>query len=186
MPRTKETNTKKRQIQERQRPEYKRMARSGAPWTEQEDAAILEHYPDMGPTAMMDLLPGRSSNSISVRAKMMGVTFGNHQRKEYKVGTPEEERDIILGEIEFLIHSICDEEQKKRQALGLLVYAAKRNSSEWWFMRRGKKLGHWCEMFIKGYEYTAKSFARDDFLEGDGVFVDKGGSDYAFYGRNGR
>jgi hypothetical protein len=40
-------------------------------------------------------------------------------------------------------------------------------------------------MFVKDYEFKPSNPERDDFLEGDGVFLDsKGGSDYAFYGRN--
>ena len=110
------------QFPRRSAKEYKRAERSGQPRTAQEDQAILEYYGDMGPTPLMKLIPGRTANSISVRAKMMGVLYKKTKRKELKEAKdPQEEKDIITSEIKFLIEAICgDNPTKKTRALNLL------------------------------------------------------------------
>lgn len=175
------------QFPRRSAKEYNRTDRAGQPWTVEEDAAIIDHYEELGPTPMMKLIPGRSANSISVRAKMMGVLYKKNKGKELKEAkNPQEEKDIITSEIKFLIETICGDNEKKRtKALNLLDYATEKNSPEWWSSRRHWRLGRWCEMFITGYEYRTPILEREAFLDGDGVFIEKGGSDYAFYGRNG-
>lgn len=184
---TTKTNTQKTfKAPRRKVEEYNRSELAGTKWTPQEDEMLINYYEDMGPTQLLDHLPGRSVNSISVRAKLLGVSFRKAKRKEWKLGgNPEEERDIIIEEIKFLINSICQDPAKRAKAMSLLNMTAQTNSAQWWCERRNKRLGHWCEMFIKGYEYKPMAISREAFLEGDGVFTVKGGSDYAFYGRNG-
>lgn len=175
------------QFPRRSASEYRRAERSGLPWTQKEDDTILEYYEDMGPTPLMKLIPGRTANSISVRAKMMGVIYKKTKRKEIKEAKdPQEEKDIITSEIKFLIETICgDDSAKKTKALAFLALMEEANSAQWWSERRHWRLGSWCEIFIPGYEYRTQILEREAFLDGDGVFIEKGGSDYAFYGRNG-
>lgn len=177
----------KTQFPRRSPKEYNRAEKSGHPWTGEEDQKIIEHYGELGPTKMMELIPGRSSNAISVRAKMMGVLYKTNIKKDLKQAkNPQEEKDILVEQIDYLMRSICGENREKREkAERLLTLASHVYSPEWWAERRHWRLGKWCEMFIKGYEFRPIQIDRDAFLEGDGVFIEKGGSDYAFYGRGG-
>ena len=58
--------------------------------------------------------------------------------------------------------------------------------SEWFWARRSKLLGFWCEMFIKGYKYQSLQIKRDDFLDADGLFIGKGGETMTYHGRGRR
>jgi len=156
-------------------------------WTRREDELLRREYQELGPTLLMVALPHRSFQSIKCRAKHLGLS-NTRKKPRYESGSPEtmeEEKELILGEIRFLLTSICGTGTPKlNRALNLLSHAAE-NSADWFWVRRHKRLGHWCEMFVKDYEFKPSNPERDDFLEGDGVFLDsKGGSDYAFYGRN--
>jgi len=117
---------------------------------------------------------------------MLGLA---EKRKVIRIdsGSPEamqDEKDLILNDIRFLVTSICSSDQRKLNRAMALIDMAASNSPEWFWMRRHKLLGYWCEMFIKGYEYRPSKLNRDDFLDADGVFIPGlGGETMTYHGR---
>jgi len=157
------------------------------PWTRREDELLRREYKELGPSLLLVALPHRTLESVKARAKILGVAE-SRKKPRYESGSPEvmeEEKELILNEIRFLLVSICGANTVKlNKAINLLAMTAQ-NSADWFWVRRHKRLGHWIEMLIKDYEFRPFTPERDDFLDGDGVFLaSKGGSDYAFYGRN--
>lgn len=156
-------------------------------WTRREDELLRRDYKSLGPTLLMDVMPHRSFQSIKCRAKHLGLA-DSRKKPRYESGSPEvmeEEKQLILEETRFLLIAICGTNTHKRNKALMHLSAAASNSADWFWVRRHKRLGHWCEMFIKDYEFKPFNPERDDFLDADGVFLpSKGGSDYAFYGRN--
>ena len=155
-------------------------------WTKREDEILKREYGNMGPSLLTVALPHRTAQSIRARAKHLGLVEAR-KKPRYESGSPEtmqEEKELILAEVKFLLTSICGTNTPKLNKALRHLNAAAENSAEWFWARRQKRLGHWCEMFIKDYEFKPFNPEREDFLDGDGVFLpSKGGSDYAFYGK---
>ena len=90
----------------------------------------------------------------------------------------EDERELIVSEVEFLIRSICSGNLRKlRRALAFLQVMADRNSPEWFYERRHWRLGEWCELLIEGYVWQPVIPERDEFLNSEGRFQETVGTD---------
>jgi len=155
-------------------------------WTAREDEILRTQYKELGINHVHAQMLHRTYDAVKARAKMLGLA---EKRKVIRIdsGSPEamqDEKDLILNEIRFLVTSICSSDQRKLNRAMALIDMAASNSPEWFWMRRHKLLGYWCEMFIKGYEYRPSKLNRDDFLDADGVFIPGlGGETMTYHGR---
>lgn len=50
----------------------------GQAWLPEEEAVLIERYPESGPQGCADYLPGRSYKAITSRAEMLGIRFDRH------------------------------------------------------------------------------------------------------------
>ena len=158
-------------------------------WTPREDEILRTEYKALGINHVHAQMPHRTYDAVKARAKMLGLA---EKRKVIRIdsGSPEamqDEKELILDMIRFLAKSIChNDADNLKKSMALIDLAAERNSPEWFWIRRSKLLGFWCEMFIRGYEYQAPNLKRDDFLDADGVFIGKGGETMTYHGRGRR
>jgi len=94
----------------------------------------------------------------------------------------EDERQLIVTEVEFLIHSICSGNAKRlRRALTFLHMIAQANSPEWFYERRHWRLGEWCELFVDDYVWTPIELDREEFLNSEGRFQESPMADVYSY-----
>lgn len=150
--------------------------KSGKPWTAAEDEIIKTYYPELGAQGTLKLLTDRTAQAIQTRAHNLKV--GHRPRSTHRPLNAKEEKAIIVGEVEFMIHLVCGEDSEKaKRAIRVLRMTEELKPIEWWMEHREMRLGNWLEKFITGYEWKPIFLRRDDFLEGDGVFVEYGGVD---------
>jgi hypothetical protein len=142
-------------------------------WSDKEDAILNQHYLALGPNGIANLLPKRTITAIKCRAKMLGVCGFEPTSNKADIQTKQAEKEIIVGELKFLIPLICKQDkEKEREAMTLLSHA-ENNSIDWWWSFRDRRLGHLAEIFVRGYSYKSIQVTRDAFLERSGVFFEK-------------
>jgi hypothetical protein len=53
--------------------EHRVCPKNPGPWTEDEDAILIENYPELGLRVCAELIPGRSRGAVSIRASILGL-----------------------------------------------------------------------------------------------------------------
>lgn len=123
-------------------------------WTTDEIEVIRQHYPSGGATECMKLLPGRTALAIQSKAKQYKIVAesANYSRKGDC-----DERELIVGEIRYMINLMYDSDDYRRQKThALLDVIIERNTLDWWHSRRKWALGRWMEALIRDYDWTAE------------------------------
>lgn len=145
-------------------------------WTEEEDQILVENVSDSTYKELRDMLPRRSISSIHSRCRFLGLSRAEEIERAKEEKAPEElmqqEKEIIVEELEFFLPLVCTEIKQEREALTLLKMLKEANAPRWWWDKRKMKLGHWGEMFIRNYKYIPKELIRDEFLNSDGLFME--------------
>jgi hypothetical protein len=134
--------------------EVKKMAKPkrSYPWSDEEIFILEEHYRQNSLKAMCKMLPGRTLVSIRDKATTLGLRDNPSYRKA-DPHTMQVERDLITGELRFLIMVTCKTKEAAAKAIQNLEDAISWHDLSWWWIRKDMKLGELLEQFIDGYSW---------------------------------
>lgn len=127
-------------------------------WTPEEIEILRQNYVSGGTRTCANLLPGRTFGSIQTKAKHLKLSFDvvRDYSENGRTGCWDE-RELIVGEVRYLIDlTLYNKEKERVRAHKLLNVIIKKNTPEWWHARREWALGRWLEALIRDYDWTTE------------------------------